>query len=82
MLDWKQADLAKVSGHSELSVKNVEKGQEDPRMSPIQSIRSALEAAGALNRPKRQPSWRSAARPPGIPPSAYKSALSTIVRVA
>ncbi len=48
MLDWKQTDLAKAAGLSEMSVKNVEKGQKDSRMSTIHSIRSALEAAGIL----------------------------------
>ncbi|MNV51180.1 hypothetical protein D3C71_1432200 [compost metagenome] len=48
MLDWKQTDLAKAAGLSEMSVKNVEKGQKDSRMSTIQSIRSALETAGIL----------------------------------
>lgn len=48
MLDWKQTDLAAAAGLSEMSVKNVEKGQKDSRMSTIQSIRSALEAAGII----------------------------------
>lgn len=48
MLDWKQTDLAAASGLSEMSVKNVEKGQKDSRMSTIQSIRSALESAGII----------------------------------
>lgn len=48
MLDWKQTDLAKAAGLSEMSVKNVEKGQKDSRMSTIQSIRSALESAGII----------------------------------
>ncbi len=48
MLDWKQTDLAKAAGLSEMSVKNVEKGQKDSRMSTIQSIRSALESAGIM----------------------------------
>jgi predicted transcriptional regulator len=48
MLDWKQTDLAKAAGLSEMSVKNVEKGKKDSRMSTIQSIRSALECAGII----------------------------------
>lgn len=48
MLDWKQTDLAKAAGLSEMSVKNVEKGQKDSRMSTIQSIRAALETAGII----------------------------------
>lgn len=48
MLDWKQTDLAAAAGLSEMSVKNVEKGQKDSRMSTIQSIRSALESAGII----------------------------------
>ncbi len=48
MLGWKQTDLAAAAGLSEMSVKNVEKGQKDSRMSTIQSIRSALESAGII----------------------------------
>lgn len=48
MLDWKQTDLAAAAGLSEMSVKNVEKGQKDSRMSTIQAIRSALESAGII----------------------------------
>lgn len=46
MLDMKQTDLAKSAGISEMSVKNIEKGTKDFRVSTIQSVQAALEAAG------------------------------------
>lgn len=46
LLDWKQTDLAKAAKVSEMSVKNLEKGDKDPRVSTIQAVRAALEAAG------------------------------------
>ncbi|OHV81731.1 helix-turn-helix domain-containing protein [Rhizobium sp. LCM 4573] len=46
MLEWKQTDLATAAGISEMSVKNVEKGSTDSRVSTLQAIRAALENAG------------------------------------
>lgn len=48
MLDWKQTDLGKAAGISEMSVKNVEKGVKDSRVSTITAIRTALESAGII----------------------------------
>ncbi|GHC66620.1 helix-turn-helix domain-containing protein [Limoniibacter endophyticus] len=45
-LNWKQTDLATAADVSEMSVKNIERGQTDPRVSTIQAIRTALEKAG------------------------------------
>jgi transcriptional regulator with XRE-family HTH domain len=45
-LDWKQTDLATASGVSEMSVKNIERGLTDPRLSTLTAIKSALQAAG------------------------------------
>ncbi|OAM77758.1 helix-turn-helix domain-containing protein [Devosia elaeis] len=46
LLAWKQVDLAKASGVSEMSIKNIERGDTDPRVSTLAAIRSALEGAG------------------------------------
>ncbi|WP_165219561.1 helix-turn-helix transcriptional regulator [Affinirhizobium pseudoryzae] len=46
LLDWKQTALAEASGVSEMSVKNLERGKNDPRVSTLEAIRNALEAAG------------------------------------
>lgn len=46
LLTWKQVDLAKASGISEMSIKNIERGDTDPRVSTIAAIRTALEQAG------------------------------------
>lgn len=46
LLTWKQVDLAKASGVSEMSIKNIERGDTDPRVSTLTAIRTALETAG------------------------------------
>nr|WP_313015524.1 helix-turn-helix transcriptional regulator [Brucella intermedia] len=46
LLNWKQTDLAAASGVSEMSVKNLEKGQTDPRISTLRAIEDAFIAAG------------------------------------
>jgi DNA-binding XRE family transcriptional regulator len=48
LIEWKQTDLAKAAGLSEMSVKNIERGDTDPRVSTLTAIRSALEAAGVV----------------------------------
>lgn len=48
LIGWKQTDLAKASGVSEMSVKNIERGVTDPRASTLQALQSALEAAGVV----------------------------------
>jgi predicted transcriptional regulator len=48
LIEWKQTDLAKAAGVSEMSVKNIERGTTDPRVSTLQAIRTALEAAGVI----------------------------------
>lgn len=45
-LNWKQTDLANASGVSEMSIKNIERGLTDPRVSTITAIRNALQSAG------------------------------------
>lgn len=46
MLGWKQTDLATAASISEMSVKNIERGTNDPRVSTLTAIQSALQAAG------------------------------------
>lgn len=46
LLDWKQTDLAKAAKVSEMSVKNLEKGDKDPRVSTIKAVQGAFESAG------------------------------------
>lgn len=48
LIGWKQTDLAKASGVSEMSVKNIERGVTDPRASTLQAMQDALEAAGVV----------------------------------
>ncbi|WP_105403447.1 helix-turn-helix transcriptional regulator [Neorhizobium sp. T7_12] len=48
LLNWKQTDLAAAAKLSEMSVKNIERGDTDSRMSTMQAVRSALEAAGII----------------------------------
>jgi transcriptional regulator with XRE-family HTH domain len=46
LLGWKQTDLAKAAGVSEISVKNIERSATDPRASTLLRIQRALEQAG------------------------------------
>lgn len=46
LLGWKQTDLAEKSGVSLPSIKNIERGATDPRVSTMAALRKALEAAG------------------------------------
>jgi predicted transcriptional regulator len=48
MLGWKQTDLAKAASISEMSVKKIEAGSVDPRVSTINSIQAAFEAGGVV----------------------------------
>jgi len=48
LIGWKQTELAKAAGLSEMSVKNIERGLTDPRVSTLQAIRRALESAGVV----------------------------------
>jgi transcriptional regulator with XRE-family HTH domain len=43
---WKQIDLAKASGVSEISIKNIERGVTDPRSSMLAAFQRAFEKAG------------------------------------
>ena len=46
LLGWKQTDLAKKSGISEISIKNIERGTTDPRSSTLGAIQGAFAKAG------------------------------------
>lgn len=46
LIGMKQTELATAAGLSEMSVKNIERGATDPRVSTLQALQGALEAAG------------------------------------
>lgn len=46
LLGWKQTDLAEKSGVSLPSIKNIERSATDPRMSTMNALQAAFEAAG------------------------------------
>lgn len=46
LIGWKQSDLAKASGVSEISIKNIERGATDPRSSTLDAIQTAFREAG------------------------------------
>lgn len=46
LVGWRQSDLARRSGISEISIKNIERGATDPRSSTLQAIQSAFLQAG------------------------------------
>ena len=48
LIGWKQVDVAKAAGVSEMSVKNIERGATDPRISTMSAIQRALESAGVI----------------------------------
>lgn len=48
LLGWKQTDLAERSGVSEMSVKNIERGVTDPRVSTLGAMETAFREAGVI----------------------------------
>jgi DNA-binding XRE family transcriptional regulator len=46
LLNWSQQDLAEASGVASQSIKNIERGVTDPRLSTATTIVSTLEKAG------------------------------------
>jgi predicted transcriptional regulator len=48
LIGWKQTDLAKASGVSEISIKNIERGVTDPRSSTVAALQRAFEKAGVV----------------------------------
>lgn len=48
LIGWKQSDLARESGISEISIKNIERGATDPRSSTLDAIQTAFDKAGLV----------------------------------
>ena len=48
LIGWKQTDLAKSSGVSEISIKNIERGVTDPRYKTLEAIQKAFEKGGVV----------------------------------
>ena len=48
LIGWKQTDLAKASGVSEISIKNIERGATDPRSSTLGALQQVFEKAGVI----------------------------------
>jgi DNA-binding XRE family transcriptional regulator len=48
ILGWTQVELARASGVSEISIKNIERGATDPRSSTLNAIQSAFLTAGVV----------------------------------
>ena len=48
LLSWKQAVLAEKAGLALTSVKNIERGTSDPRVSSLLAIQAAFETAGLV----------------------------------
>ncbi|WP_320409756.1 helix-turn-helix transcriptional regulator [Bosea sp. Root483D1] len=48
LIGWKQTDLAVAAGLSEMSIKNIERGENDPRVSTLSAIQKAFELAGVI----------------------------------
>jgi transcriptional regulator with XRE-family HTH domain len=48
LIGWKQTDLARASGVSEISIKNIERGVTDPRASTLEALQRAFEKAGVV----------------------------------
>ena len=46
LLNWSQADLANACEVASQSIKNIERGVTDPRLSTAMAIKSSLEKAG------------------------------------
>ncbi len=46
LLNWSQASLAEASGVASQSIKNIERGVTDPRLSTAMAIKTTLEKAG------------------------------------
>lgn len=48
MLGWTQVQLARAAGISEMSIKKIERGETDPRVSTLTAIQTALESSGVV----------------------------------
>jgi transcriptional regulator with XRE-family HTH domain len=48
LIGWTQASLAKASGVSEISIKNIERGATDPRSRTLAALQQAFDKAGVV----------------------------------
>ena len=48
LIGWKQVDLAKGSGVSEISIKNIERGATDARGSTLAAVQAAFKKRGVI----------------------------------
>ena len=48
LLDWRQVDLVKASGVSDLTIRNFERGATHPHASTLDAMRRAFESAGVI----------------------------------
>jgi predicted transcriptional regulator len=48
LVGWQQSDLAAAAGVSIATIKNVERGASDPRLSTVNAIERALLASGII----------------------------------
>lgn len=48
LIGWKQTDLAEASGISVISIKNIERGETDPRSTTLGAIQAAFMKAGVV----------------------------------
>jgi transcriptional regulator with XRE-family HTH domain len=48
LLDWKQTDLAKAAGLSDVEIKNLERGLANPRPSTLDRLEKAFDEAGVV----------------------------------
>lgn len=48
LIGWTQAELARASAVSEISIKNIERGVTDPRVSTMAAIEAAFQRAGVI----------------------------------
>lgn len=48
LIGWKQTDLAKKSGVSEISIKNIERGATNPRVTTLSALQAAFQKAGIV----------------------------------
>ena len=48
LLGWRQADLAKASGISEIAIKNIERDHTDPKATTLTAIQGAFLKAGVI----------------------------------
>jgi transcriptional regulator with XRE-family HTH domain len=48
LLGWRQIDLARASGLSDVAIKNIERGLSNPRSSTLERLQTAFDQAGVL----------------------------------